>query len=157
MECLLWYLESSKRGNNRVTSFQETSKKLPETLSELKKAASTASPSPSASPVYPFPSELPGPDFFLFQLFCFLLLPFPQQKRIKKKKKIRSDYSSFKEKPITGRNEPSLVFTTHPGPKQNFRALAKEFPIQVRIHQDLLRNLSYTSGLISLGFQICIN
>ena len=40
MECLLWYLESSKRGNNRVTSFQETSKKLPETISELKEVTS---------------------------------------------------------------------------------------------------------------------
>ena len=40
MECLLWYLESSKKGNNKVTSFQETSKKLPETTSELKKDTS---------------------------------------------------------------------------------------------------------------------
>ena len=35
-----WYLEASKRGNGRVTSLQET-KKLLETISELKKAAST--------------------------------------------------------------------------------------------------------------------
>ena len=36
-----WYLEASKRGNDRVTSSQETNKKLLETVSELKKAAST--------------------------------------------------------------------------------------------------------------------
>ena len=40
MECLVWYLKSSKRGNDRVTSFQETSKKLPEDISDLKKATS---------------------------------------------------------------------------------------------------------------------
>ena len=40
MECLVWYLKSSKRGNDRVTSFQETSKKLPEAISDLKKATS---------------------------------------------------------------------------------------------------------------------
>ena len=38
--CLLWYLEASKRGINRETSLQETNKKLCETVSELKKAAS---------------------------------------------------------------------------------------------------------------------
>ena len=38
-----WYLEASKRGNDRVTSSQETNKKLLETVSELKKAASTDS------------------------------------------------------------------------------------------------------------------
>ena len=42
MDCLLCYLEGSKRGNNRVTSFQET-KKLLETTLELKKAAITNS------------------------------------------------------------------------------------------------------------------
>ena len=36
-----WYLEASKTGNDRVTSLQETNKKLLETVSELKKAAST--------------------------------------------------------------------------------------------------------------------
>ena len=35
-----WYLEASKRGNDSVTS-QETNKKLLETISEVKKAAST--------------------------------------------------------------------------------------------------------------------
>lgn len=50
---------------------------------------------------------------------------------IKGRKKIRSDYNSFKEEPITGRDDPSLVFITHPGSKQNFRALAKEFPIKL--------------------------
>ena len=41
--CFDWYLEASKRGNNRVTSLQKTNKKLLETISELKKAASTDS------------------------------------------------------------------------------------------------------------------
>ena len=35
-----WYLEASKRVNERVISLQETNKKLCETVSELKKAAS---------------------------------------------------------------------------------------------------------------------
>ena len=35
------YLEASKTGNDRVTSLQETNKKLLETVSELEKAAST--------------------------------------------------------------------------------------------------------------------
>ena len=34
------YLEASKRGNDGVTSLQETNKKLPETISSVKKAAS---------------------------------------------------------------------------------------------------------------------
>ena len=68
---------------------------------------------------------------FLFQLICLLLLFFPNKGRKKKSEVI---ITPFKEEPITGRDEPSLAFTTHPGPKQNFRALAKEFPIQVRIH-----------------------
>ena len=46
MECLVWYLKSSKRGNDRVTSFQETSKKLPEAISDLKKATSLTLPGP---------------------------------------------------------------------------------------------------------------
>ena len=36
-----WYLEPSKTGNDRATSSQETDKKLLETVSELKNAAST--------------------------------------------------------------------------------------------------------------------
>ena len=36
-----WYLEASKTGNDRVISLLETRKKLLETISELKKAAST--------------------------------------------------------------------------------------------------------------------
>ena len=35
-----WYLEVYKKGNYRVTSLQETNKKLLETISEPKKAAS---------------------------------------------------------------------------------------------------------------------
>ena len=35
--CFDWYLETSKRGNDRVVSLQETNKKLLETVSELKK------------------------------------------------------------------------------------------------------------------------
>ena len=38
-----WYLEVSKKGSYRVISSQETNKKLLETISELKKAASTYS------------------------------------------------------------------------------------------------------------------
>ena len=34
-----WYLEPSKRGNDRVTSFQENNKKLLETISELTEKA----------------------------------------------------------------------------------------------------------------------
>ena len=37
------YLDASKRGNDRVTSSQDINKKLLETTSELKKAASTDS------------------------------------------------------------------------------------------------------------------
>ena len=154
---MFWCLEASKRGNDRVTSLQETNKKLLETLSELKKASSTASPSPSASPVYPFPSELPGPDFFLFQLFCFLLLPFPQQKRIKKKKKIRSDYSSFKEKPITGRNEPSLVFIYISWTQTELRALAKEFPDPSQGPLGFAKEFESTIWSYEPGFRIYIN
>ena len=36
-----WHLEASKTGKDRVTSLLETRKKLLETISELKKAAST--------------------------------------------------------------------------------------------------------------------
>ena len=36
-----WYLETSKTGNDRATSSQETDKKLLETVSKLKNAAST--------------------------------------------------------------------------------------------------------------------
>ena len=43
-------------------------------------------------------------------------------------KEIRSDYSSLKEKPITGRNEPSLVFIYISWTQTELRALAKEFP-----------------------------
>ena len=38
-----WYLEASKKENNRVTSLQEINKKLLENVPELKKAASTDS------------------------------------------------------------------------------------------------------------------
>lgn len=38
-----WYLEASKKENNRVTSLQEINKKLLENISELKEAASTDS------------------------------------------------------------------------------------------------------------------
>ena len=37
------YLDASKKGNDRVTSSQDINKKLLETTSELKKAASTDS------------------------------------------------------------------------------------------------------------------
>ena len=40
---MFWCLETSKRGNDRVTSLQETNKKLLETISEPKKAANTDS------------------------------------------------------------------------------------------------------------------
>ena len=43
MECLLWYLEDPKGENDRVTSLQETNKKLLENISELKMATSTDS------------------------------------------------------------------------------------------------------------------
>ena len=43
MECLLWYLEGSKRGYYQVNSLQETNKKLPETISSVKKAANADS------------------------------------------------------------------------------------------------------------------
>ena len=36
-----WYLDASKTANDRVTSSQETNKKLLETISKLKKAART--------------------------------------------------------------------------------------------------------------------
>ena len=38
-----WYIEASKRGNDRVTSSQETNKKLLETISDLKKDVGTDS------------------------------------------------------------------------------------------------------------------
>ena len=41
--CFDWYLETYKRGNDRVISLQETNKKLPETISSVKKAANADS------------------------------------------------------------------------------------------------------------------
>ena len=38
-----WYLEASKRGNDRVTSSQKINKKLLKTISEFKKVAGTDS------------------------------------------------------------------------------------------------------------------
>ena len=74
----------------------------------------------------------------LFYLNClaqmlFLSLPTPlpltsPSSPIKGKKKIRSDYSSLKEKCITGRGEPSLVLMYTSWTQTELRALAKEFP-----------------------------
>lgn len=69
MECSLWYLEGSKRGYYRVNYFQETNTKMLDTISELRKAPGTDSASPSAPPMYPLLSELPGPDAFSLQTF----------------------------------------------------------------------------------------
>ena len=134
MECLLWYLEGSKRGNYRVYSLQETNKKLVDTVSELKKTSSTDSSPPSAPPMYPLLSELPGPDAFSLPTF----LPLPgllssakedqnKNKQTKKKPKNRKDHNSLKEKPTTGRSESSLMLTYTSRTQVEFRALAKEF------------------------------
>ena len=121
MECLLWYLEGSKRGNYRVNSLQETNKKLVDPVSELKKTSSTDSSSPSAPPMYPLLSALPGPDAFSLPTF----LPPPgllssakeDQKQTNKQTKNRKDHNSLKEKPTTGRSESSRCLPIHLGPK----------------------------------------
>ena len=123
MECLFWYLEGSKRGNYRVNSLQETNKKLVDPVSELKKTSSTDSSSPSAPPMYPLLSALPGPDAFSLPTF----LPPPgllssakeDQKQTNKQTKNRKDHNSLKEKPTTGRSESSRCLPIHLGPKHN--------------------------------------
>ena len=135
---------------------QETNKKLLETLSELRKAASTASPSPSAPPVYPFPSELPGTDFFSSNSSASCCFVFPSKRGLKKKK-IRSDYSSFKEKPITGRNELSSVFIYIPWTQTELRALAKEFPDPSQGPLGFAKEFELTIWSYKPGFPICIN
>ena len=73
-----WYLGSSKRGSSRVSSLQETNKKLLETVPELTQAANPDPVSPSAPPTCS--------SYTLFYLsslvqklspLSLLLLPFP--------------------------------------------------------------------------------
>ena len=61
-----WYLGSSKRGSSRVSSLQETNKKLLETVPELTQAANPDPVSPLLL-LRPRLSELPGPEAFSSQ------------------------------------------------------------------------------------------
>ena len=126
MECLLWYLEGSKRGYYQVNSSQGTNKKLLDTVSELRKTPVLTLPLPLLLPCILFYLNYLAQMLFLFQNFFLLLLSFPQQRRIKKKK-IRKDHNSLKEKPATGRIESSSMLTYTPRTQAEFRALAKEF------------------------------
>ena len=138
---MFWCLETSKRGNDRVTSLQETDKKLLETLSELRKAASTASPSPSAPPVYPFPSELPGTDFFSSNSSASCCSVFPSKRGLKKKKS-EVIIALLRRNLLQGEMNCPQCLSIYPGPKQNLGPQLKNFLIRVRVHWDLLRNLS---------------
>ena len=117
---MFWYLEASKTGNDRVTSLQEINKKLLETLSELKKATSSASPSPSAPPLYPFPSELPCPDFFSFNSSASCCSPFPSKRGLKKNK-IKSEVITalLRRDLLQGEVNHPQCLSIYPGPKQN--------------------------------------
>ena len=117
MECLLWYLEASKRGNNRVTSLQETNKKLLDMISELGKATTANSVSPFA----PLLSELPD-------TLSVLQPPAAALSPAKEDEKSEVIIVPFKEKPITGRGDSSSVFTFTFWTSTELRALAKEFP-----------------------------
>ena len=124
-----WYLESSKRGNDRVISLQETNKKLLETISELKRPQ-TLTPSSALLLLCPHLSELPGPGASSSQPPA---APLPSEKESKKSGVI---IAPFKETPITGRGKPSLGITYTAWTRREFRALAKDFPDPVRIHWD---------------------
>ena len=110
-----------------------------ETISELKKAASTDSASPSALPIYPLLFELPGSDSFslptLLPPAAFL---FPE----KEDQKIRNDYGSLKEKSITGRSELFLLLSYTSRMQTELRALAKKFPSPTQNACDLLKILN---------------
>ena len=116
MECLLWYLEASKRGNNRVTSLQETNKKLLDMISELGKATAN-----SVSPFAPLLSELPD-------TLSVLQPPAAALSPAKEDEKSEVIIVPFKKKPITGRGDSSSVFTFTFWTSTELRALAKEFP-----------------------------
>ena len=146
---MFWCLEASKRGNDRVTSLQETNKKLLETLSELKKAASTASPSPSAPPMYPFPSELPGPDFFSSNSSASCCSLFPSKRGLKKKKKSEVIIALLRRNLLRGEMNRPQCLSIYRGPKQNLGPQLRNFLSQVRVHWDLLKNLSQPSGPMS--------
>ena len=67
---------------------------------------------------------MPGPDaLFLFQLWP----PAAPLSPAKEDKKSEVIIAPFKEKPITGRGEPSSVFTYTPWSRTELRALGTEF------------------------------
>ena len=76
--------------------------------------------------------------FFLFQLFLLMLLPFSQQRRKKKNQKVI--IAPLRRYLL--HEEVSCLFCLyiHPGPEQNLKPSLKNFPIQVRIYWNSLRN-----------------
>lgn len=153
---LIWYLEASKRENDKVTSLQET-KKLLETVPELKKRPLALTHSPSAPPACPLLSELPGPDTVSFSL-ASLPPPAVPSPLVKEDKKSEVMIAPFKEKLTTGGGELSSVLMYTPWAQAEVRALAKEFPSP---SQDLLGfakefELTHREPT-SLGFQIYID
>ena len=97
-------------------------------------------------------SELPSPDPISFSLSTLLPPAAPSsQGKGKKSEVIIAPLRRNREKGNI------LSVYVHTGPKQKLRVLAKIPPIQVRIHWDLLRNLSYPSGPARPGFQSFIN
>ena len=84
--------------------------------------------SPSLLRQYPLLSKLPGQDAISFSLPILLppaALSFPV-KKIKNESEVF--VIPFKEKPITGRGELSLVLMYTPWTQVEYRALVKEFP-----------------------------
>lgn len=121
MECLLLYPEASKRGNDRIISWNYIRTK------EGYQPSVSASVPPSGPPTGTLLSELPGSDTISF------LLPAPPPPAAplspaKEDKKSEVIIAPFNEKPITGRDESSSVFTYTPSTQTELRSLPKEFP-----------------------------
>lgn len=102
-----WYLESSKRINDRVISLQETNKKLLEAISGLKRPQ-TLTPSSALLLLCPHLSELPGTGAFSSQPPA---APLPPEEE---SEKLGVIIAPFKEITITGRGNPSLGITYTP-------------------------------------------
>ena len=119
MECLLWYLEGSKRGYYQVNSSQGTNKKLLDTVSELRKTPVLTLPLPLLLPCILFYLNYLAQMLFLFQNFFLLLLSFPQQRRIKKKKKSERTITPLRRNLLQGELNHLQCLPIHPGPKQN--------------------------------------
>lgn len=119
MECSLWYLDGSKRGYYRVNYFQKSTQKCLTLYQNPRKTPGTDSASPSAPPMYPLLSELPGLD--AFSLPTFLPPPWSPffSKGGLKNNKIRKDYNSLRRNLLQGELNHLQCLPIHPGAKQN--------------------------------------